>query len=187
MSSWIDKAMEGASNRVTARINEQRAHLAKFEIWANEQKRVMRRALEDYATYGSALCDDAVRHAVEHFYTGSERDLFKEAQVALKRNHLLFAATSGFGNIDLSVPKNTKLENVVAGLLLLAQPAEFAELPKWPRQRFESAPPHDVCLDETPQRWRFLFRSGEGVERYNEWRELCRTCPVNRIILKITT
>ncbi|MGZ3675127.1 MAG: hypothetical protein ACXVCO_12545, partial [Ktedonobacterales bacterium] len=75
-----------------------------------------------------------------------------------------------FSFASCRVPRNTRMENVVSPLLLLATPwdTDWAQRP--------------LSVANSERRWEFTFTEGEGYERLADWIEFCRTNPVCKII-----
>jgi hypothetical protein len=159
-----------------------RAMADKIVQAAIEYVEVLQNAVKDYARTGVAFASHDVQQALAWLrYPDSHRRFFEYAAEHLGREQLVYAEQSPW-HIRLVVPRNKKMENVVAPLLLIAH------------QMTSRNPPNNlpaaVCYNDSKAQWRFWFAArlhhdSEGMDRWNDFLELCRTCPVNRIMLKI--
>lgn len=77
--------------------------------------------------------------------------------------------------IQLTVPRNVRSENLVAGLLITAKSCDE---PEWAAS--------SLAVHTSDRKWDFYFIESEGKEMYEDFLNMLRESPVARILLKLT-
>jgi len=79
--------------------------------------------------------------------------------------------------ISLQVPRTKPMENLVSSLLLVSVERNSAN--PWYS--------HAVSHDANSRTWDFLFVGKKGLQHFLRFRQMCKTNPVARMILKLPT
>lgn len=148
-----------------------REHLAALET-----------ATTNYIQSGVAWPDAHARDCIGSQVYITPKQYFTELAAELNRPFLFVESerqyVGGIGYVEheiLTVPRNSKMENVVSPLLLLATNYQDGD---WPN--------HPLTVKDSERRWRFFFVGEQGQEHLRNFVEMCKTNPIAKIILKVT-
>lgn len=179
MSAHIDMAHQ-FDNKVEEILRSTEASVA----YVRATKIRAEQETKEFLRTGIAVIDSDFRNALEGCLNAKASTYFRT--VAKESNRLPLIAedtrvyVNGVGYIvsrAFTMPKQKRLKNVVAGMLLVAQecPTDTQAMQVEPVGRHDSA-----------GTWRLYFNGAQGRDIFDEFRERCYTDPVMRCVLRLT-
>lgn len=167
-----------------ADIVETYTRAKEHEGYRREQMTALRHASQRYLDSGIAFADNTTSLCLS--LAGlRERDYFEKLASTVGRPFLWAERGTSYcyssntykhvHYIELRVPRNKAMENIVSALLIMAKPLESAG-------NFRAGP---LLVRDNTRSWKFYFVDDEGKTMFDNFAEMCRTNPVARILLKI--
>lgn len=168
----IDQAIKEARTQL-ARIEKQ--HERNFNSLLKCTKRYYETGIAFATTEAIAALAVSGTKPKDYF-----RDLAKQLHRPFINSYAQRVYISGRGHsgfVRMKVPKSKPMENLVSLLLVQGKHVNDMQGVYW-----YSAP---LTFDDSLRQWDFYFVGKEGMQHYLRFRQMCRTNPVARIVLKL--
>jgi hypothetical protein len=179
--SALTKAKEELDRQAQSAMESARAHA----LYLDDKYKTLIGATKFYESTSVALVTQEIASAINR--AGLKAKAYYKALAAEMKRHLLYAETSTANTYDrgrylthavvsLTISKKRRLENIVAGLLLLATKCASEH-----DARMSLSPVSTV--DQSSAFWSFFFVGEEGRKIFDGFVEQCRTDPVFKIVI----
>lgn len=140
---------------------------------------LIEKATQDYLECGVAVLSEVITLCVLGYMKTTAKQYFEGVAKVLGRPFIYASQKHYVGPIELTIPKNTRTENLAAGFLLTAVSYKNKHTARRPSSN------GSVAKCDGEGYWRFYLHGDEGLQLFKAFVEGCRTNPVNRIVLKL--